>query len=288
MTVFAAGRWSPQGRPLAFRTIALPGFTVSLGLTLASVCLIVLLPLSAVMATAAAGGVEGFVRSATSPRALHAYALSLSAALAASAVNAVFGLIAAWTLSRYQFYGRNVLAALFDLPLALPTAVAGVALAAIYGPHGLLGAPLARLGIKSAYSELGIVIALTFVGAPFVVRSLEPVIEDLPIELEEAALTLGAGRLAILRRVIAPALAPAWLTGISLAFARAVGEYGSVIFIAGNLPNRTEIAPLLITVRLEEYDNAGAASIAVVILAAALLMLLAINGLASLARGRRS
>jgi sulfate transport system permease protein len=196
----------------------------------------------------------------------------------------VFGLLTAWVLVRYRFPGRAVLNALVDLPFALPTSVAGVALAGLYASNGWIGGLLAPLGIKAAYNEVGVVIALTFVGLPFVVRTVEPVLRDLAVDVEEAAASLGAGRLQTLARVIGPALLPAWITGFALAFARAVGEYGSVIFIAGNMPYRTEIAPLLITIELEQFDYASASAIATVMLAVAFLMLFLINGVQTWSR----
>jgi sulfate transport system permease protein len=223
-------------------------------------------------------GWSAFAASAFSTRAMHAYGLSLSAALIGASVNAVFGLLTAWVLVRYSFPGRAVLNALVDLPFALPTAVAGVSLAGLYGANGWIGGLLAPFGIKTAYNEVGVVIALTFVGLPFVVRTVEPVLRDLAQDVEEAAASLGASRLQTVARVILPALAPAWITGFALAFARAVGEYGSVIFIAGNMPYKTEIAPLLITIELEQFDYGSASAIATVMLMIAFAMLLAING----------
>jgi sulfate transport system permease protein len=240
--------------------------------------LVVLIPLTAVLARSALMGSAAFAQAAFSARALHAYGLSLSAALIGASVNAVFGLATAWVLVRYAFPGRAMLNALVDLPFALPTAVAGISLAGLYGATGWIGRLLAPLGIKAAYNELGVVIALTFVGLPFVVRTVEPILRDLASDVEEAAASLGADRLQILARVVLPALAPAWITGFALAFARAVGEYGSVIFIAGNMPYKTEIAPLLITIELEQFDYGSASAIAAVMLAIALAMLLTING----------
>lgn len=271
----------PQGRA---RRPALPGGGLTLGVTLTALCLVVLLPLAALASRALLTTPAAFVRAAFSARAAHAYLLSFSAAALAAGVNGVFGGVTAWVLVRYRFFGRGALGALVDLPLALPTAVAGVSLAALYGPHGPIGSVLEPLGVKVAYHEAGIVVALIFVGLPFVVRTLEPVVRDLPRELEEAAATLGAHRGAVLARVVFPALAPAWITGVALAFARAVGEYGSVIFIAGNVPGRTEIAPLLITVELEQYDYGAATAVAVVMLLLSLLMLCAINALSAWSR----
>jgi sulfate transport system permease protein len=257
---------------------AIPGGKITLGVTMAAVCLIVLIPLAAVAARGLALGPQGFVKAAFSARAAHAYLLSFTAAFVAASVNAVFGLLTAWALVRYRFPGRALLGALVDLPLALPTAVAGIALASLYSANGWIGALVAPFGIKLAYNETGVLIALVFVGLPFVARTLEPVLQTLSSEGEEAASSLGAGRLQTLIRVVGPALLPAWITGFTLAFARAVGEYGSVIFIAGNMPYRTEIAPLLITIELEQFDYGAASAIALVMLVVAFLMLLAVNG----------
>ena len=254
-----------------------PGLGLTLGVTLSALCLLVLIPLAAVVARASGMGPAAFLSAAFSGRALHAYALSFGASLLAAGVNAVFGLLTAWALVRYRFPGRAALDALVDLPFALPTAVAGVSLAGLYATNGWVGGLVAPLGIKAAYDVLGVVIALTFVGLPFVVRTVEPVMRELSVDVEEAAASLGARRWQVLVRVIAPALLPVWITGFALAFARAVGEYGSVIFIAGNMPYRTEIAPLLITIELEQFDYASASAIATVMLGAAFLMLLAIN-----------
>ncbi len=282
MTALAAAYRAPFLR----RRSAIPGFALTLGTTVLVLSLVVLIPLSAVLIRAGGQPPSAFVRAAFSERALHAYALSFGAALLAALVNGVFGTLTAWALVRLQFPGKALLNAVVDLPFALPTAVAGVSLATLYGPNGWIGAPLAAIGVKAAYTPLGVLIALVFVGLPFVVRSVEPVLRDLPPDVEEAATTLGAGRAATLLRVIAPALLPAWTTGFALAFARGLGEYGSVIFIAGNMPFRSEIAPLLIVQELEQFDYGAATAIAVVMLAAAFLMLLLINGLQAWARGR--
>ncbi len=266
------------------RRSAIPGFGLTLGLTLTALCVVVLIPLSAIAIRAAGLGLSGFVQAAFSARALHAYALSFVASLIGASVNAVFGLLTAWALVRYRFPGRAILNALVDLPFALPTAVAGVALAGLYSTNGWVGGALAPRGIKTAYNETGVVIALTFVGLPFVVRTVEPVLHDLAVDVEEASASLGANRLQTFARVILPALAPAWITGFTLAFARAVGEYGSVIFIAGNMPYKTEIAPLLITIELEQFDYGSASAIAAVMLAVAFAMLLAINLIQTWAR----
>lgn len=255
----------------------LPGFGLTLGLTIAYLSIVVLIPLSTVFLKSAGMGAADFARVAFSERAVAAYRLSFGAALAAAAVNAVFGLLVAWVLVRYRFPGRRFVSAIVDLPFALPTAVAGIALTALWAADGWIGQYLAPLGIRVAYTSLGVTIALVFVGLPFVVRSVEPVLDDVGRDLEEAAASLGAGRFTIFRRVILPAIGPALLTGFALAFARGVGEYGSVIFIAGNLPYRTEIAPLLIVTQLEQYDYAGATAIATVMLLLAFAMLLAVN-----------
>ena len=272
----------------AWRTkSALPGFGLSLGFTLTYLSAIVLVPLAALAIRPWELGWSGFVAEITAPRVLAALKLSFGAAAIGAVVNTVFGLIVAWSLVRYRFPFKRFVDALVDLPFALPTAVAGIALSSLYAPSGWLGAPLAALGIKAAYTPLGVVIALTFIGLPFVVRTLEPVLSDLGREHEEAAATLGASRLQTFRRVVLPTLAPALITGAALAFARAVGEYGSVIFIAGNLPMRSEIAPLLIIIKLEEFDYAGAAAIGGLMLGLSFLILLALNALQSLTSSRR-
>ena len=255
----------------------LPGFGIALGFTLLYLSLIVLIPLSAVFVKTFTLSWDAFVAHVTAPRVLASLQLSFGAALVAAAINAVFGLLVAWVLVRYPFPGRRVVDALVDLPFALPTAVAGIALTAIYAPNGWLGAPLADLGVKVAFTPLGIGVALAFIGLPFVVRTVQPVLEEMERELEEAAQSLGASRAQTFVRVIMPTITPALLTGFALAFARAVGEYGSVIFIAGNMPMVSEIAPLMIVSKLEQYDYAGATSIAVVMLVASFILLLAIN-----------
>ena len=257
----------------------LPGFGVTLGYTILWLGLIVILPLAGLVVKPADMGWHGFWALASDSRVKAAIGLSLGAALIAASIDAVFGLIIAWTLTRYRFPGRRLLDAMIDLPFALPTAVAGIALAALYAPNGWIGAPLDRLGIKVAFTPLGIVVALVFIGIPFVVRTVQPVIEDLEREVEEAAVTLGASRFRVIRSVLFPLVAPALLTGFALAFARATGEYGSVIFIAGNMPMVSEIAPLLIVIRLEEFDYEGAAAIGILMLGLSFLMLLAINWL---------
>lgn len=255
----------------------LPGFGLTFGFTLTWLTLVVLLPLATLFLKTAGLGWSEFVAVAFSDRALAAYQLSFGTAAVASLVNAVFGLLVAWVLVRYPFPGRRVVSALVDLPFALPTAVAGIALTALYAPNGWLGQYLEPLGIKVAFTSAGITIALVFIGLPFVVRSVEPVLADLGREVEEAAATLGARRWQVFARVIFPAIAPALLTGCSLAFARGVGEYGSVIFISGNMPGRTEIAPLLIVTQLEQYAYAGATAIAAVMMVVSFSILLGLN-----------
>jgi len=259
------------------RHAVLPGLPLSLGITVAYLGVMILLPLAAVFLKASGITWEGFRSAVLSPRTLAAYKLSFGAAAVAALVNLVFGMLLAWVLERYRFPGRRLVDGLVDLPFALPTAVAGIALASVYAENGWIGAFLAPLGIKVAFTPLGIVVALVFVGLPFVVRTVQPVLHDLEPEIEEAAASLGAGRLATIRRVLLPELAPAALTGFILAFARALGEYGSVIFIAGNMPMKSEITPLLIMVQLEQYDYEGAAAIAVVFLLASFLLLLLAN-----------
>jgi len=256
---------------------ALPGFRGAFAFTLLYVSLIIVLPLAALAARPWEHGIGGFVEAITQPRTLAALRLSFVSAILAALVNVAAGLLIAWVLVRYQFPGRRVLDALVDLPFALPTAVAGIALATLYGPNGWIGAPLAALGIKIAYTPAGVFVALLAVGLPFVVRAVQPVLEDLDGSLEEAAQTLGARPFTIFARVLIPALAPALLTGFALAFARGAGEYGSVIFIAGNMPGLSEIAPLVIVTRLEDYDYAGAASVGLAMLAISLSVLIGVN-----------
>ena len=260
------------------RTV-LPGFRLALGCTLAYLGVIVLLPLAALVWQSAGLGWERFVAVVTGPRALAAFEVTVLSALGATAFNAVFGLGLAWVLARYEFFGKRALDALVDVPFALPTAVAGVALTALFAANGWYGQALEPLGIKVAYAPLGIMAAMAFTSIPFVVRSVQPVLEDLSGETEEAAETLGAGPARTFCSVIFPAIFPAYLAGCSLAFARSLGEFGAVIFIAGNQPFRTEIAALLVFIRLEEYDYQGAAAIAVVMLAAAFTMLLVVNAI---------
>ena len=268
------------------RPSVIPGFGLTFGFTLAWLTLIVLIPLATIFVKSAGMGWHDFVSVGFSHRALTAYRLSFGTAAAAGLVNAVFGLLVAWVLVRYRFPGKQVLGALVDLPFALPTAVAGIALTALYAPTGWVGQYLAPLGIKVAFTWLGITVALVFIGLPFVVRSVEPVLADLGKDVEEAAATLGASRLQTFSRVIVPAIGPALLTGFALAFARGVGEYGSVIFISGNMPGKTEIAPLLIVTQLEQYDYAGATAIAMVMMLASFAILLLINAVQAIARGR--
>ncbi|MBT9515982.1 MULTISPECIES: sulfate ABC transporter permease subunit CysT [Methyloversatilis] len=257
----------------------LPGFNLTLGYTLFYLSIIVLIPLSAVFIKTASLGLAQFWDVVTTPRVLASYRLSFGASLLAAAINAVFGLALAWALVRYSFPGKKLVDALIDLPFALPTAVAGIALTALYAPNGWLGSALEPLGIKVAFTPLGVLVALVFIGLPFVVRTVQPILEDLDTELEEAAASLGARRWQTFRYVTLPILLPALLTGFALAFARAVGEYGSVIFIAGNIPMVSEITPLMIITKLEQYDYAGATAIAVVMLLFSFVLLLAINGL---------
>jgi len=262
---------------MSARRRVLPGFGLALGYSVAYLGLIVLLPLSTLFVKAAGLGWDPFWHTVSSPRVLAAYRLTFGASLGAAAINAAFGLVVAWVLTRYRFPGRRVVDALVDLPFALPTAVAGIALTTLFSSHGWVGARLEPLGIRVAFTPLGIVVALTFIGLPFVVRTVQPVLQDLEREVEEAAASLGATRWQICRRVLLPAVAPSLLTGFALAFARGIGEYGSVVFISGNLPLRTEIAPLLIMSKLEQFDYAGATAIAVVMLLVSFLLLLGIN-----------
>ncbi|MGD0073006.1 MAG: sulfate ABC transporter permease subunit CysT [Candidatus Binataceae bacterium] len=255
----------------------LPGFGLTLGFTLLYLSLIVLVPLSTIFLKTASLSWGQFWLTVTSPRVMAAYRLSFGASLAGAVINSVFGVIVAWVLVRYQFPAKGLIDGLVDVPFALPTAVAGITLTALYASNGWIGHYLELLGIKVAFAPLGVVVALVFVGLPFVVRTVQPVLEDLEPDLEEAAAMLGAGRLQIIFRVIGPTVFPALLTGLALAFARALGEYGSVVFISGNMPMRTEVVPLLIMNKLEQFDYAGATAIAVVMLVASFLMLLAVN-----------
>jgi len=255
----------------------LPGFGLTMGFTLFYLSLIVFIPLAGTFVKTASLTWPEFWEGVTSPRVLASYRITFGASFLAATVNLFFGLLVAWVLVRYNFFGKKVVDALVDLPFALPTAVAGIALTAIYAPNGWIGKLLAPLGIKVAYTPLGIFIALTFIGLPFVVRTVQPVLEDLEAELEEAAASLGANRWQTFRRVILPPLYPALLTGFALGFARSLGEYGSVVFISGNMPMKTEITPLLIITKLEQYDYAGATALAVVMLIISFVMLFAIN-----------
>lgn len=256
----------------------LPGFRLSLGYTIFYLSLIVLIPLSMLFFRSASLSFNEFWEVITAPRTLAAYRLSFGTAFVSALINAVFGFLIAWVLARYSFPGKRIIDALVDFPLALPTAVAGITLTTIYAPSGWIGQYLDKIGIKSAFSPLGITIALTFIGLPFVVRTVEPVLQDLDPEIEEAAACLGASRLQAFSKAIFPLLLPALLTGFTLAFARAIGEYGSVVFISGNMPGKTEIAPLLIMTKLEQYDYPGATAIAVVMLLVSFLLLVVTNG----------
>jgi len=264
----------------------LPGFGLTFGFSLAWLSLIVLIPLSTLFLKSAGMGWQAFVEVGFSERALTAYRLSFGTAIAAAFVNAVFGLLVAWVLVRYEFPGKRVISAMVDLPFALPTAVAGIALTALYAPSGWVGQYLDPLGIKVAFTPIGITVALVFIGLPFVVRSVEPVLADLGKDVEEAAATLGASRAQTFARVIFPAILPALFTGFALAFARGVGEYGSVIFISGNMPGRTEIAPLLIVTQLEQYNYNGATAIAMVMMLVSFAVLFTLNALQSIRRRR--
>jgi sulfate transport system permease protein len=255
----------------------LPGFGLTLGFTGIFLTLIVLIPIAALILKAASLPLSDFWRIATEPRAIASYRLSFGASLLAATLNAIFGLIVAWSLVRYRFPARRFIDAIIDLPFALPTAVSGIALATVFGPQGWIGQALGALGIQVAYTWVGVVVALTLIGLPFVVRSVQPALEEVEASLEEAAESLGASRWMIFRRVILPTIAPALATGFTLALARAIGEYGSVIFIAGNLPMLTEITPLLIVIKLEQYDYLGAAALGLVMLCVSFLMLLTIN-----------
>jgi sulfate transport system permease protein len=255
----------------------LPGFGLTLGYSAFYLCLIVLIPLSAIFVAAARMDPQQLWAAITSPRVMASYRLTFGASFAAATINAVFGLLTAWVLVRYRFPGRKIVDAMVDLPFALPTAVAGIALTTIYAPGGWMGRLLGPLGVKVAFTPLGIIVALTFIGLPFVVRTIQPILEDLGTEIEETAASLGATRFQTFRRVLFPELLPSLLTGFALAFARALGEYGSVVFIAGNMPMKTEITSLLIITKLEQYDYAGATAIAMVMLVLSFILLLTIN-----------
>jgi sulfate/thiosulfate transport system permease protein len=266
-----------RAAPTLLRRGALPGFGVSLGFTWLYLAIVLLVPLAVLLASAVRAAASVGIASLGDARTLAAFRLSFGASLAAAAAAAVGGLLVAWVLVRYQFPGRALVDALVDVPFALPTAVAGLALTAIYGPQGWVGRWFAPLGVRIAFTPLGVTIALAFVGMPFVVRTIQPVLEELPAEVEEAAAALGAGPLQIFARVVFPAIRPALLTGFALAVARALGEYGSIVFISGNLPLRTEIVPLLIVAKLEQYDHARATLLATAMLLASFSLLLAIN-----------
>lgn len=257
----------------------LPGFNLSLGFTIFYLSLIVLIPLSAAFIKTTELSIPEFWEVITAPRVVASYKLTFGASFIAAIINAVFGLLTAWVLVRYPFPGKKFIDALVDLPFALPTAVAGIALTAVYSGNGWIGSWLEPLGIKVAFTPIGVIVALTFIGLPFVVRTVQPVLEDLEAETEEAAASLGANRWKTFSKIIFPAIWPALLTGFALAFARAIGEYGSVIFIAGNMPMVSEITPLIIITKLEQYDYAGATAVAVVMLVISFLLLFAINGL---------
>jgi sulfate/thiosulfate transport system permease protein len=265
----------------------LPGFGLTMGFTLTYLSLIVLIPLAALVLKSATLTWAQFLAEVTAPRVMASYKLSFGASFIGAVINSIFGVVVAWVLARYQFPGKRLMDALVDLPFALPTAVAGITLTAIYAQNGFMGKLLEPLGIHVAYTPLGVVVALTFIGLPFVVRTLQPVLESLDPEMEKAAVSLGANRWYTITRVVLPSLIPAWITGFSMAFARAVGEYGSVIFIAGNMPMKTEITPLLIMTKLEQFDYAGATSIGVVMLVISFTLLLIINWLQSKAGQHR-
>lgn len=264
----------------------IPGFGLTFGFTLAYFSIIILIPLIALVLRASGVGFDGFWKAATDPRVLASLRTSFMTALFAAGINVVFGTLIAWVLVRYRFPGRRIFDAMVDLPFALPTAVAGIALTAIYAPNGFVGQLVAPLGWRIAYTPVGIVIAMIFIGLPFVVRTIQPILEETSKEVEEASATLGANRFQTISRVLLPSLTPAILTGFALAFARAVGEYGSVIFIAGNIPFVSEIAPLLIVIRLEEFNYTGAAVIATVMLLISFLMLFVINLIQAWSRRR--
>jgi sulfate transport system permease protein len=255
----------------------LPGFRLTLGYTLIYLSLIVLIPLAAIFWKTSSLTSAEFLKTVTSPQAIAAYRLSFGASLLAAFINAVFGLIVAWVLVRYNFFGKKFVDALVDLPFALPTAVAGITLASLYAPNGWIGQLFAPLGLKIAYTRLGVLIALTFIGLPFIVRTLQPILQDFEPEIEEAAASLGANRWQVFWRIIFPTLTPALITGFAIAFARALGEYGSVVFISSNIPMKTQIVPLLIMTKLEQYDYAGATALAVVMLVFSFILLLTIN-----------
>jgi sulfate transport system permease protein len=282
----SASRFLFQSRS-APKNRVLPGFRLSMGFTLFYLSGIVLIPLFALVVRPLEMGLDGFWNAVTTPRVLAALRLSFGMALAAAAIDSVFGFVIAWVLTRYCFSGRRLMNALIGLPFALPTAVAGIALSTLYAPSGWIGAALAGCGLRVAYTPWGVLVAMVFIGLPFAVRAVQPVMSELDHDVEEVSATLGATRLQTIVKVLLPQLAPTILTGAAMAFARGVGEYGSIIFIAGNLPMISEIAPLLIVTKLEQFDYAGASAIGVVMLAASFVMLLALNGLQSWAAKRR-
>ena len=276
-------------RPFLRKPSVLPGFGLTLGFTVSYLSVIVLVPLAALIVKSSGLGWSGFWTAVTTPRVLAAFQVSFGLSFAAALTNAIFGFLVAWVLVRYDFPGKRLVDALVDLPFALPTAVAGIALSALYAPNGWIGRPLDELfGLKVAFTPLGIAIALTFIGLPFVVRTVQPILQDLPPEEEEAAASLGASRLRTFGSIILPAILPALVTGFALSFARGIGEYGSVIFIAGNMPGLTEILPLLIVIKLEQYDYAGAAAVGTAMLAVSFVMLLILNLLQQWMRSRHA
>ena len=283
----SAGTMAPAVPALKRRRSVIPGFGLTLGFTVLYLSLIVLIPLAGVFFKSAELGWGGFWQVVTAPRVLAALKLSFGAALIGALINAVFGTLVAWVFVRYRFPAKRFFDAIIDRPFALPTAVAGIALTALYAGNGWVGQFLEPMGIKVAYTPLGVIVACTFIGLPFVVRTVQPVLEEAEKELEEAAASLGANRFQTITKVILPTILPAILTGFTLAFARAAGEYGSIIFIAGNMPMVSEIAPLLIVIKLEEFDYAGASAVAVAMLSLSLLLLLAINALQIWTRSRR-
>jgi sulfate transport system permease protein len=287
MTASTDATGSPAPLRITRRQSIIPGFGITLGFSLLYLSLIVLIPLAGVFFKSAELGWAGFWDVVTAPRVLAALKLSFGAALIGALINAVFGTLVAWVFVRYRFPAKRFFDAIIDLPFALPTAVAGIALTALYSGNGWIGQFFEPLGVKIAYTPLGVIIACTFIGLPFVVRSVQPLLEEAERELEEAAASLGATRLQTIRKVILPAILPGILTGFTLAFARAAGEYGSIIFIAGNMPMISEIAPLLIIIKLEEFDYAGASAVAVAMLTLSLILLLIINGLQIWTRSRR-
>lgn len=281
--VSASGNWRNRFKP---RHSVIPGFGLTLGMTLFYLTLIVLIPLSVLVLKTFSLSWQELWETLSEPRTVHAYKISFGLSVIAGLLNVFFGLIVAWVLVRYEFYGKRFLDALVDIPFAMPTAVSGIALAALYADNGLIGQYFAKLGISIAFTPLGITVALVFIGIPFVVRTVQPVLEDMEYELEEAAASLGANRWQTFYRIIVPTLAPSLLTGFAMAFSRALGEYGSVIFIAGNMPFVSEIVPLIIIIKLEQYDYVGATAIAVLMLVASFLMLFVINWSQKRARRR--